>query len=167
MSQSGQSNHIVLSLTLLTQKPIVSTALVLAIALTFFANLLVILTISLNKNLHNIHNIYFISSSLCGILLCIDFSLEIIQVLLDFNWPFNVGICVFWEILDMSLCSVVLQTFTLISFNRYMSIKSPFKSWASQGVQKILILLIWIFPVSLCDLVNITLMLELSPPNNV
>lgn len=166
MSNISETGHVVLSLALLAQKPVVSAALIVGIVLTFCANVLVILTISLNKNLHNIHNIYFISSSLCGLLLCIDFSLEFVQVLLDFSWPFNVGICVFWEILDLSICSVVLLTFTLISFNRFMSIKSPFKAWASQDVQKILILLIWIFPISLWALINVTLMLEKSPPDN-
>jgi hypothetical protein len=131
---------------------------------TLLANLLVALSIILNKNLHNTTSFYIMSSTITGMIISmVNMPFETIYVMEKYSWSKGLFTCTLWYVFDLSNCSINLSSFTIVSYIRLKSIKTPNKPWASRSTKRCILILIWLVPILIWSNVNFFLFYQFPP----
>ncbi|KAM4730640.1 trace amine-associated receptor 13c-like [Anableps anableps] len=111
--------------------------------LTVFLNLLVIISISHFKKLHNTTNILLLSLAISDCLVGFLISLQIVQI--DGCWYLGDTVCVLYIILDYIITTASIGTMVLISIDRYVAICYPlyYRTKVTTEWAKICLFLFW------------------------
>ncbi len=126
--------------------------------LTFFTNLYVLLTIILNKKLHVMINLFFISTSITGIIVAVlNIPVETVYAVRGYRWHHGISSCILWYTLDACTCAVNMYSLAIVSFIRYRTIKRPTQR-LQRGMLAAALVLIWTLPFTVWSIVNTSLM---------
>ena len=125
-----------------------SLFLVIIILATFILNIHIILNILSNKKLHKPINMFIMSLSFNGILVSTtSMPFQFSYVIGNFEWPFSLDMCIFWFIMDFSICTRFVLNFIIIMFIRYMAIEKPNDEWTKKKVQIFTLILVNVLPL--------------------
>ena len=72
-------------------------------------------------------NVIFLSKSISDTVVGAS-SISFMTILTCYGyWPLGFGLCVFWIVLDFSVCSISIFNLLLITWHRYQQLKNPFE----------------------------------------
>ncbi|CAF1394119.1 unnamed protein product [Rotaria sp. Silwood1] len=113
-------------------------------------NLLVCVSISLDKQLQTVTNFFLFSLAIADCLLSlVVLPLAIIK---DFqgSWQLPIIFCNFYVFLDVLLCTTSIWHLTIVSIDRFLYISRPFRSRERSKFKTfIIIILIWTFSIAI------------------
>lgn len=120
---------------------------VLIMSLTIFGNLLVCFAVSIYKHLQTRTNMLLLSLALSDLLMVVSMAFNSTMILHG-KWLFSRTVCTVASSLALPLCFISILHLCLLSIDRYISIKKPFKhhQLMSQRTVVVLIVLIWLVP---------------------
>jgi hypothetical protein len=117
------------------------------ILFSILLNLNIVLSFIANKKLRSYTNFYYLSISLCGLMVSFTIMPFDALELLDYE-TFNKSliICIIWYSLDCAVCSISVFSLMVIAILRYISIAHPhFKLSIKKHL--IIISIIWTLPI--------------------
>lgn len=120
---------------------------IVTILFSILLNLNIVVSFITNKKLRSYTNFYYISISLCGLMVSFTIMPFDALELLDYE-TFNksLAICIIWYSLDCAVCSISVFSLMFIAIIRYISIAYPhFKLTIKTHL--IIIGLIWTLPI--------------------
>lgn len=132
----------------------IGAILALIIIATILGNLLVCVTITTNRKLHNYTNYFILSLATTDLLLgLLVLPFSAVNTLND-NWPLGVIFCNIYISFDVMFCTVSILTLFVISLDRYFAVNMPLRyqqRMSFAGVWKINAS-IWIFSLAMAFL---------------
>ncbi|KAJ8245258.1 hypothetical protein GJAV_G00268770 [Gymnothorax javanicus] len=114
--------------------------------LTIIGNILVILSIIMNRSLQTINN-YFLFSLACADLIIGFGTMNLYTVYIAVGyWPLGSVACYLWLILDYVVCNVSGFHLIVISFDRYFCIAKPlsYPAWRTTRIAGMMITAPWV-----------------------
>eukprot|EP00057_Strongylocentrotus_purpuratus_P026486 XP_011680960.1 PREDICTED: G-protein coupled receptor moody-like [Strongylocentrotus purpuratus] len=132
-----------------SQAVIVGSLLIIIGILGFFGNLMVILAVSLCRNLQDPTHVFVVSLSIADFITALTLPFQGFSVLSETGWPFGSGLCKLFRallILTLSTSSLIL---TAIAVNRYILITKSMrlrqKIYTRSSIA-IMVAFLWLFP---------------------
>ena len=120
---------------------------VLIMFLTTLGNLLVCFAVLIYENLQTRTNMMLLSLAVSDLLMVLSMAFNSTMVWYG-EWQFSGTICTVVSSLALTLCFISILHLCLLSIDRYMSIKKPFKhrELMSKRTVMVLVVLIWLVP---------------------
>jgi hypothetical protein len=114
---------------------------------TIFGNLLVCFAVLLYKNLRTQTNVMLVSLAISDVLMVVSMAFNSTMILHN-QWLFTDTMCTVVSSLALTLCFISILHLCLLSIDRYLSIKKPFKhrDLMSKRTVTVLMVLIWLVP---------------------
>ena len=120
---------------------------VLIMFLTVLGNLLVCFAVIIYKNLQTRTNMMLFSLAVSDLLMVVSMAFNSTMILYG-QWQFTTTICTVVSSLALTLCFISILHLCLLSIDRYLSIKKPFRhrQLMSKCTVVVLMVLIWLVP---------------------
>lgn len=126
---------------------------VIVMVLTTIGNLLVCLSVLIYKKLQTRSNVILFSLAVSDLLMILSMVFNTLMVQRG-EWPFSRQLCTIVSSLSLNLCFISILHLCLLSIDRYISIKKPFRHYQLMTCRRIRIFLvfIWVVPSVLINL---------------
>lgn len=132
-----------------SQAVIVGSSLIIIGIIGFFGNLMVILAVSLCRNLQDKTHVFVVSLSVSDFITALTLPFQGFSVLSETGWPFGNGLCQLFGALLVFMLAVSFLTLTAIAVDRYIhitkSIRLQQKIYTRSSIA-IMVAFLWLFP---------------------
>ena len=120
----------------------------LLIVIGLVGNLLVCMAILRKPKLHKVVNYFVFSLALCDLLVCAFVMPLAIYVEVNVDWYLGSGLCYFWILMDVLLCTASIWNLCLVAIDRYLAIAEPIKYAKIRTPRNAILAIVSIWPLA-------------------